>query len=1274
MKSKGLLGKRVEREPPSTESPFDAWRVPVLGSATLSVGYEEEEEAERAAREMFAQMDKKEETIEELDDFYAEEEEEEDNDDDDEETANATAAEEPEPMEVDWEPQDNPLDPRFTLLGRTSPEKYQRPAVAPLAYDGLTFQHVETTYDIDYRAQAPVIRLWGVTEQGNSVLVEDRTFRPYFYAAISSEEETRYVERKLEALLKEKFHTIAAVKKRKSTETKGFGKPLDKYVLGMEEHFGISMAGYHPPDKPRSRMIKITLAYPKHIAAARDALERAEFGRRYVTYEGNVPFELRYMIDRKIHGCQWLHLPRASFKMIPFKDHKSTAQYELHLEDAEALQALTVEERGDIAPMRFMSYDIEVLRKGPGFPTADKDPIIMVTCALHVVGKQPVDQHRVCFALRPPPGTGGSRAFQQFLEEHSEDEIYVFDDERDLLLAWRQYVIECDPDALTGWNIDNFDNPYMAGRSQALGIYKEFMSFTRLRNKRCWIRECKFESKAHGARVSKELLCEGRFSYDGLLFLLRGQMEKYPSYKLNYISQTLLGDQKLDVDYTQIPILYEGTDEDRTRLLWYCLKDTLLPLRLLDKLMAVVNGVEQSRVTGVPLKWLLSRGQGVKTDSAMLRTKADYEHRPSRSPPARQTGGGHVEEPLRGFYDWPIASLDFSSLYPSIMIAHNMCYTTKVSLEWARAHLRPEDYWIPYPSVDEEDHDPRRAKKMSKKERERAAFNASMAGKPVDFCFVKPHIKEGVLPKLLAHFLSTRAAVKRMMKTEKDPFRYQVLDGRQLAIKLCANSVYGYTKGHICRDDQVMDAVTSCGRNMLGISKKTVLAPGVLGADGKWSGGFKGRPVVDVVACKKAGIDPEEEPGPGQKDPRIFMPCEPIVVYGDTDSVMISFGNTTLADVMRFGKEASEACTAKFTKPCALLFEAVKLRALYLNRKRYAALQIENLIPGERLASAIARAIKGGDRCTVFKGLESKRRDNAPIGGGTQAKVLTILMHEADIEKAEQVVKDTVAELLMGRVDMSELVITKGLSKTEEQYARGGTKQQHVELVKRIKARSLVTGETVPETGDRVGYVMLAGTAKKSGKGASKANELSEDPLHAMKTHAPIDTTYYIKKQILPAVMRVFVGVHEPEKCVEFKSGLSDTALEGFKSYHRLFAPHLDHMKSKVVPRAKNFGIAAWARAVPTCLGCGSTLTYKSGTDAGPVCRNCDRETVRFAVEQKHARKRVDHETAWDICRKCQGGSFGKVTCSNMSCTNFFHREKVLTDLEDVEKEMKRFL
>lgn len=1019
-------------------------------------------EAERVAAEHFEQTRQAREYHDNNDDFYNEEAQP-----DDDQTESASEAGAAREIIPDYSTI-NLLDARYTLSGQTFPEEYVRPYAPPLqGKEDLVFQHVETTYDIDYRERVPIVRVWGVTAAGQSVLVEDRSFRPYFYAIIKSAEETDDVRRKLENYLRERFHTTTvARKKRTAAEDWRAPRPLDEYVLSATPEPGVSMDGYHPPDKPADRFVKITVAYPKHVAAARDALEQSVFGRRYVTFEGNVPFELRYMIDKKIRGCQWIRLPGEAYTVNHTK--LSTAQYEMTLRPGCNFDPIDVETQGDIGPMRFLSYDIEVLRKARGFPTADRDPVIMIACVLHVAGQRHLAQHRVCFTLKPTAGGGTFLPFSSAaarddddiidkIEDPEEREkerrkqedrnggpgierttIYVYESERDLLMAWMQFLLACDPDGITGWNTDNFDNAYVAGRAEALGIYKQFMQFSRVKDKACWIREAKFESKAQGARASKELLCEGRFSYDGLLFVLRGQLTQYPSYKLNYISQVILKDQKLDVDYTQIPLLYEGTDEDRTRLLWYCMKDTLLPLRLLHALMAVVNGVEQARVSGVPLKWLLSRGQGIKTDSALLREKDPEEHRPSRSPKPEHTAGGHVEEPRRGFYQCPIASLDFASLYPSIMIAFNICYTTLVSLEWARKHLGPDDYWVPYPSVDAltpEELAHRAAKKMTKKERERAKAEEELAGKPVDFCFVKRHIRQGKLPRLLEKILGARAAVKGMLKKvseEKEPLRYHVLDGRQLALKLMANSTYGYTKGHIFRNNKIMNAVTSWGRNMLGIVKATVLAS--WDAEKK-EGGFAGRMVVDTKACLAAGIDPEVEPAPGSEDPRIRMPCAPYVVYGDTDSVMVSFGDITLTECIAFGQEAAKMCSAKFPKPVSLAFEAVKLRALYLNRKRYAALQLERLIPGERYAAAIQRAI-ASPTGTILKGLESKRRDNAPIGGGTQGEVLRIILHEADVAKAEKLVVDTISDLLMNRVDMSQLVITKGLTKTEEQYAK----------------------------------------------------------------------------------------------------------------------------------------------------------------------------------------------------------------------------------------------
>ena len=95
--------------------------------------------------------------------------------------------------------------------------------------------------------------------------------------------------------------------------------------------------------------------------------------------------------------------------------------------------------------------------------------------------------------------------------------------------------------------------------------------------------------------------------------------------------------------------------------------------------MCFVNYTEMSRVTGVPFNYLLSRGQQIKVISQLYRSAGEEGY---IIPAMKSEGtdeqyeGATVIEPSRGFYDVPIATLDFASLYPSIMMAHNLCYTT----------------------------------------------------------------------------------------------------------------------------------------------------------------------------------------------------------------------------------------------------------------------------------------------------------------------------------------------------------------------------------------------------------------------------------------------------------------------------------------------------------------------------------------------------------------------------------------------------------------------
>ena len=59
--------------------------------------------------------------------------------------------------------------------------------------------------------------------------------------------------------------------------------------------------------------------------------------------------------------------------------------------------------------------------------------------------------------------------------------------------------------------------------------------------------------------------------------------------------------------------------DDRNRIAVYCLKDTYLPIKLLDKLMSLVNTVELARVCGIPLSYVLPRGQQVRVVNQLYR-------------------------------------------------------------------------------------------------------------------------------------------------------------------------------------------------------------------------------------------------------------------------------------------------------------------------------------------------------------------------------------------------------------------------------------------------------------------------------------------------------------------------------------------------------------------------------------------------------------------------------------------------------------------------------
>uniref|UniRef100_A0AAX7VGX0 DNA polymerase delta catalytic subunit n=1 Tax=Astatotilapia calliptera TaxID=8154 RepID=A0AAX7VGX0_ASTCA len=623
--------------------------------------------------------------------------------------------------------------------------RWRRPPAPSLdpSSDTLVFQQIDLDYYLgetvagmpgQSQGKVPIIRMFGVTDNGNSVCCHVHGFAPYFYVpAPNGFMSAHLVEFKKEL-------NSAVLKDMRSNKDN-----ISVTVLAVDITRKESMYGYH--GKHIIDFLRITMAMPRLIAPAKRLLEQgfkfAHFPTsNYQSYEANIDFEIRFMVDSNVVGCCWIELPKGKYRA-------SLCQYEVDVGWKDLISHPAEGEWQRIAPLRVLSFDIECAGRKGIFPEPDKDPVIQIASMVQRQGEtEPFI--RTVFTLQSCASIVGSQ-------------ILCFTQETKLLQSWAEFLRTVDPDIITGYNIQNFDFPYLLNRAAALKV-NYFPYLGRVRGIKSVLKDLNFQSKQMGRRENKTINMEGRVQFDLLQVLLRDY--KLRSYTLNAVSFHFLQEQKEDVQHSIITDLQNGNEQTRRRLAVYCLKDAYLPLRLLLKLMCVINYMEMARVTGVPLTYLLSRGQQIKVVSQLLRqaTKQDLVMPVVKTEGGEDYTGATVIEPEKGYYSLPITTLDFSSLYPSIMMAHNLCYTTllqKGSVE--KLGLAPEDF-IKTPTGD---------------------------------LFVKSSLRKGLLPEILENLLSARKRAKAELKKETDPFKKQVLDGRQLALKISANSVYGFTGAQV---------------------------------------------------------------------------------------------------------------------------------------------------------------------------------------------------------------------------------------------------------------------------------------------------------------------------------------------------------------------------------------------------------------------------------------------------------------------------------------------
>ncbi|KAF8569017.1 hypothetical protein P879_01372 [Paragonimus westermani] len=1060
---------------------------------------------------------------------------------------------------------------------------WARPALPPLLVDqdSIVFQQLDVSHYKGERlagmpgaAQSPVpiMRLFGVTSKGHSVCAHVHGFVPYFFVPAPKDFSTEHLGVFRDAL------NSALLRDGRSKEFDGLQHLILKVVCELREN----IYGFHGNRK--LQFLKITVALPRVIASAKRVLDNglafADYPfQSYPAFEANIDFEIRFMVDSQMTGCCWVEAPAGSYRLrdssasgdpnvsmqtsrpaSSSSNGSPPAQSRCQIEFDIAWDALVSHapegEWSAIAPLRVLSVDIECAGRKGIFPVPEQDPVIQIATMVSNYGDTTPFIRNV-FTLGTCAPIVGSQ-------------VICHKTEQELLQHWAMFVRLVDPDIITGYNTQNFDLPYLINRAKHLKV-DSFFFLGRVRGARSTVRDVMTQSKQIGRRENKFTNIDGRVQLDLLQILFRDY--KLRSYTLNAVSYHFLEEQKEDVEHNVITDLQNGDAHSRRRLAVYCLKDAYLPLRLLDKLMCLVNNIEMARVTGVPLTYLLTRGQQVKVISQLLRKAREHDFLlPTyQSQQSDEFVGATVLEPRKGFYNEPIATLDFASLYPSIMMAHNVCYSTLLQVNNTagqdsasslqalvdRYCLTPDDY----------------------------------IRTPTGAYFVKRSVRRGLLPEILEQLLSARKKVKAELAKETDPLRKRVLDGRQLALKISANSVYGFTGAQVGKLPclEISASVTSFGRLMIE-QTKTLVEETFSVANGYAHGAT--------------------------------------VIYGDTDSVMCRFGVNTVAEAMELGRKAAEVISTRFPHPIRLEFEKVYFPYLLINKKRYAGLYFTKPDHYDKMDC---------------KGIETVRRDNSPLVANLISACLERILINRDPDSAITYAQGVISDLLCNRIDISQLVISKELTKTDEEYAG---KQAHVELATKMRKRD---AGSAPHLGDRVPYVITA----VGGKNAATYTK-AEDPLYVLEHNVPIDTKYYLENQLANPLLRIFEPILGETKA-------RSVLLNG------------EHTRVKAVVHSKVGQLSAFTQKRATCVGCRTLLPSDRSESA--LCKYCEPRASEIYQKEIAQLNSTEARFArlWTECQRCQGSLHEEVICTSRDCPIFYMRMKSRKDAEEQYKVVERF-
>jgi DNA polymerase delta subunit 1 len=623
--------------------------------------------------------------------------------------------------------------------------------------------------DLEERARF-VIDVFGKTQEGKSVQVRV-PFGPYFFVEVRDTTPRTFVA---------DFRSSFA--RNRDDPSEPDEDLLDASIVKRKKFYGFTN------DEPCD-LVRLVFKTQRGMRKAQQMLSYKRKQRKVVLYESNVDPILRLLHVADLESAGWIQVRGKPAEGPP----RTCCDLEI---DAEGYRDLTRVDRDDPAPLVIASFDIECISADGGFPDPEdaQGRIVQIATTFQRYGEpEPYCRHLVslgrCDAI---PGV----------------DLQCFDREIDVLLAWAKALRREHTDVLLGYNTWGFDMNFVFRRSvhPAVATRAQSETFAQLLSK--YLREepakmieTNLKSSAYGNNEFKTFTTRGMLQID-LLPVMRKE-HKLDSYKLDAVAEHFLGDRKVDLPIQEMfRLVRGGRPEDLAKVGAYCVKDTELPLRLVSKLNVLANMIEMAKATHVPLEFLIPRGQQIKAFSQILKMARVAGYVCPTDPATSKEDtyeGATVLDAQTGAYWGVITCLDFASLYPSIMRAHNMCHSTVV-LDPRYGNVPGVDYF----EVDGV----------------RFAQN-----------------RQGILPKLLEDLAAFRKKAKKQQaeaKARGDAFMESLYNGKQLAYKVSMNSVYGFcgAANGFLPCVPIAASVTTVGRNMI-LKTKDIIESTYAGSQAK---------------------------------------------------------------------------------------------------------------------------------------------------------------------------------------------------------------------------------------------------------------------------------------------------------------------------------------------------------------------------------------------------------------------------------------------------------